>query len=312
MHVQLRKLGGRHQPTADNDRARARAHEHMLRGHSTRIDVDEGKNPATREMWNPATRQPPSISLQQERAVDYGGESASLFSFFKMFPTIIFRTRGSVIPLILVEIIISVGLGVVAWAMTDYGFCDPNKCDGAWYYLKETGREKGHGIIGVLLAFLVVFRSQIAWGMYWEGRNHIGSLVRSSRCLAIELLSSLGHASVEDGYHTNVPTSIQEPSAVSAEQSLKVRRSMLQRSHTDGVSHRSSKAEAAPGGDAAGDGSTEAALKSEMEKMDMELAILALESIRLLKLYYWTVVEVRADLPIASLHAALRMLPYTC
>ena len=40
---------------------------------------------------------------------------------------------------------------------------------------------------GTLLAFLVVFRSQIAWGMYTEGRAHAGVLVGTSRSLAIEV-----------------------------------------------------------------------------------------------------------------------------
>ena len=54
-------------------------------------------------------------------------------------------------------------------------------------------------MIGVLLAFLVVFRSQIAWGMYMEGRNAVGRVVAMSRCLALELLASLAHACVEEG-----------------------------------------------------------------------------------------------------------------
>lgn len=39
---------------------------------------------------------------------------------------------------------------------------------------------------------------QIAWGMYLEGRNHVGALIATTRQLAVEILSSLAHAAVED------------------------------------------------------------------------------------------------------------------
>ena len=72
------------------------------------------------------------------------------------------------------------------------------------FYILTSDRSKGHQIIGVLLAFLVVFRSQIAWSLYWEGRGHLGALVSRSRCLALEVLGALSHAAVEEGLDVTV------------------------------------------------------------------------------------------------------------
>ena len=151
--------------------------------------------------WTPATFSPPLLGLRAERAVDYVGEKASMFSFFTNFYTIILRKRGSALPKIMIEIILATGLGVVAYLLTEDGICGKHgavKCKG-FFLPPSTSREKGHAMIGVLLAFLVVFRSQIAWGMYMEGRNAVGRVVAMSRCLALELLASLAHACVEEG-----------------------------------------------------------------------------------------------------------------
>ena len=116
-------------------------------------------------------------------------------------------------------------------------------------------------MIGVLLAFLVVFRSQIAWGMYMEGRNAVGRVVAMSRCLALELLASLAHACVEEG--------------ISEKQSLGVSRSGRPRVvvRRGGVTL------------------PELSRSARTKKSDIELAVLALECVRLLKLHYWTQIE---------------------
>ena len=98
-----------------------------------------------------------------------------MFSFFTNFYTIILRKRGSALPKIMIEIFLATCLGVVAYLLTEDGLCDAKKCKG-FFLPPSTSREKGHAMIGVLLAFLVVFRSQIAWGMYMEGRNAGGAM----------------------------------------------------------------------------------------------------------------------------------------
>ena len=210
----------------------------------------------------PATSAPSKQGLHAERAVNYGGEHASLLSFFRMFPDIILRVRGSVLPLIAVEMSISVVLGLLAWGMTDSGFCSEERCGDEWWYLDGSKKlEAGHGIIGVLLAFLVVFRSQIAWGMYWEGRSHIGTMIGASRCLALEVLASLAHSSVEE------------------QGSLRVVRTTSGSSLLGGAAPSSSEPAATGAADEAS------------AQVELELAVLALEIVRLIKLYFWTVVE---------------------
>jgi hypothetical protein len=203
--------------------------------------------------WTPATFSPPALGLRAERAVDYVGEKASMFSFFTNFYTIILRKRGSALPKIMIEIILATGLGVVAYLLTEDGICGKHgaeKCKG-FFLPPSTSREKGHAMIGVLLAFLVVFRSQIAWGMYMEGRNAVGRVVAMSRCLALELLASLAHACVEEG--------------ISEQSNLGVSRSGRPRV----VVRR---------------GGVTLPTIRRTKKSDIELAVLTLECVRLLKL----------------------------
>lgn len=54
----------------------------------------------------------------------------------------------------------------------------------------------GHQIGGTLLAFLVVFRSQIALNMYLEGRSHLGAIMAGSKALAMQILAPLAFRSV--------------------------------------------------------------------------------------------------------------------
>merc|ERR1719174_1818531 len=82
--------------------------------------------------------------------VDYSGERPSLFSFFFQFPSIVFRLKGSTIPNVLIEVCISMAVSIVAKLQ----------------FPDEEFKPIGHQLVGVLLAFLVVFRSNIAWGMY--------------------------------------------------------------------------------------------------------------------------------------------------
>ena len=74
-----------------------------------------------------------------------------------------------------------------------WGACPKETCIFAITKAEEGGWDKGFGMIGNLLAFLIVLRTAIAWGMYWEGRGHIGALVATSRALAIELLTACVH-----------------------------------------------------------------------------------------------------------------------
>ena len=71
--------------------------------------------------WREATNVPDADALHAERPVKYAGESPSVFSFFLNFERIVFRARGSVIPKIVFEILISTVCGIVAFVLTTEG-----------------------------------------------------------------------------------------------------------------------------------------------------------------------------------------------
>ena len=114
-----------------------------------------------------------------------------MLSFFYQWPQIILRMRGSVLPYVFFEVLIAIGVSFLALYVTP----------------DETYEAIGHQLVGTLLAFLVVFRSNIAWGMYAEGRAHIGQLIHASRVMAIQMIEdasrhveSDGEATVRIGY----------------------------------------------------------------------------------------------------------------
>ena len=125
-----------------------------------------------RQLWNLAGFKQ---SHKVEKNTTYNGERPSPFSFCTQFAEVIFRLNGSVIPNVVIEISVAVALSVLAI----YRFED------------EKWAPIGHQIVGVLLAFLVVFRSQSAMGQYMEGRNHVEKLISDMRLIADEVLSSL-------------------------------------------------------------------------------------------------------------------------
>jgi len=110
-----------------------------------------------------------------EHDSSYAGERPGLFSFFWQFPSIICRLRGSVLQFVLIEVAISIGLSVVALRLLP----------------DEQIDVVGHQLVGTLLAFLVVFRSNIAWNMYFEGRAHVGELITSARVLAVMIIEDV-------------------------------------------------------------------------------------------------------------------------
>ncbi|MEO6315147.1 MAG: bestrophin family ion channel [Chitinophagaceae bacterium] len=60
-----------------------------------------------------------------------------------------------------------------------------------WWHLPETSHIKNvpimHGLLGFVISMLLVFRTNTAYDRWWEGRKLWGSLVNSSRNLAIKL-----------------------------------------------------------------------------------------------------------------------------
>jgi len=70
----------------------------------------------------------------------------------------------------------------------------------------DTRISRGMQNIGVLLSFLAVFRTQIAWNMFLEGRNHLGEVIATSKELTLEVITSLAHAAnKKDILYGNLP-----------------------------------------------------------------------------------------------------------
>jgi len=110
-----------------------------------------------------------------ERSVRYAGERPSALSFIFQFRPPVFRFHGSVLPCILIEVCISVGLSFAA----------------LYYTPDETFTTGMHGVVGMLLAFLIGIRTQIAWGEYSAGAGHVGGIICAARGITAEALGAL-------------------------------------------------------------------------------------------------------------------------
>ena len=129
-------------------------------------------------------------------------ESASFWSFFTQWSEVLLRLDGSSLPRCVIEIFIATTLGLLAAVFTDprlewtprvdcsdvqrqkYG---ADMCDDGLPLLHEFTKESsstGHALLGGLLGFLTVFRSQIAWTMYLNGYTACIQLRTASMNLA--------------------------------------------------------------------------------------------------------------------------------
>jgi len=105
----------------------------------------------------------------------------------KAWFTLIFRWYGSVVPGIFIELILTLGLGFLAYwldsqriRMRDLvAFIDDpdEEIDGQM----EIVDDKVHSLLIIPLGFLLIFRSNNAYARYWEGRATVGAMVRSCR-----------------------------------------------------------------------------------------------------------------------------------
>ena len=96
------------------------------------------------------------------------------------------------------EVILASCMAVLSLGMTPGNpLCPDEDCqpgeDGCGFPCILSDRSEGHRIVGVLLAFLVVFRSQIAWDMFLEGR-HVH--VHVCACMCMMCMQALGACGV--------------------------------------------------------------------------------------------------------------------
>lgn len=96
----------------------------------------------------------------------------------RSWPNIIFRIRGSVIPRIMTNVVLNVGIGIAAvLALEHHDFKIPGVA---------------HTLVGVALGLLLVFRTNASYDRYWEGRRLLGSMVNRTRDLARQVANYVG------------------------------------------------------------------------------------------------------------------------
>eukprot|EP00164_Ancoracysta_twista_P002176 GFYU01002873.1.p1 GENE.GFYU01002873.1~~GFYU01002873.1.p1 ORF type:complete len:398 (-),score=79.24 GFYU01002873.1:154-1347(-) len=85
---------------------------------------------------------------------------------------LIFRLKGSVLRRVYKEILISALAGIVANLLITEGVSEANK---------PIIDPKSHSYLSVPLAFLLIFRSNLSYQRYWEGRSTVGGMVKACR-----------------------------------------------------------------------------------------------------------------------------------
>lgn len=97
---------------------------------------------------------------------------SSVWSFILYTPIVIFKYKGSIIPNLLPQIVITVGISILALYWSPFGDDPPTQ---------------GYTMVGFLLSFLMVFKTQVAYGQYWTALGHVEQAMHLSRCLGMKV-----------------------------------------------------------------------------------------------------------------------------
>jgi len=116
-----------------------------------------------------------------------GGEG-TWKSLFTIVPRVIFQCEGSVVPNILPQIILFSSLGVVA----NRPGCNIIQRYGFATFGEHSNIDLAMAMqtIGILLSFLMVFKTQTAYGQFWQAAQSVDGLLTSTRHLARLTVSS--------------------------------------------------------------------------------------------------------------------------
>ena len=126
-------------------------------------------------------------------------ESSSSWSFFTQWNEVLFRCDGSVLPRCVIEICIATALGFFACIFSrDELEWTPRRADGT-PLIEDGWSSVGHQVVGSLLAFLTVFRSQIAWSMYLSGYGACVNVRTASLNLARLTIGPMLAKSIQTG-----------------------------------------------------------------------------------------------------------------
>eukprot|EP00928_Gymnodinium_smaydae_P082890 TRINITY_DN66164_c0_g1_i1.p1 TRINITY_DN66164_c0_g1~~TRINITY_DN66164_c0_g1_i1.p1 ORF type:complete len:416 (+),score=49.29 TRINITY_DN66164_c0_g1_i1:113-1360(+) len=104
------------------------------------------------------------------------GSEGSVFSFCTVTPCILSRCKGSAIPLLLPQLILAAGSTSLAEYLRRHDY---------WLVFNADAAGPAFQVIGVLLAFLLVFKTQSAYQQFWQASGHVDGLLQVSRSLAM-------------------------------------------------------------------------------------------------------------------------------
>jgi len=126
-------------------------------------------------------------------------ESSSSWSFFTQWNEVLFRCDGSVLPRCMIEVSLATLMGIFACIFSrDELEWTPRRADGT-PLIEDGWSSIGHQVVGSLLAFLTVFRSQIAWSMYLSGYGACVNVRTSSMNLARLTIGPMLAKSIQTG-----------------------------------------------------------------------------------------------------------------
>jgi len=124
------------------------------------------------------------LPVAMENMMSYHGEKRKGWHFFVQFKQLLFNWNGSVLQYMLVEVVITIALSVLAYLIYHrpelLAFMRPEPLD-----------PTGHTILGALLGFLLVFRTQQSYNFFLEGHVLINDLTSLLRALAIDVLGAI-------------------------------------------------------------------------------------------------------------------------
>ena len=95
-------------------------------------------------------------------------EKNTPWAFFSQFPELLFRSEGSALPRCWIEVSLATSIGLVVSLLSSDVF-------GVTLIHDDWGTI-GHSTVGIVLSFLLVQRSQIAWSLYLQGYSGIFGL----------------------------------------------------------------------------------------------------------------------------------------
>lgn len=97
---------------------------------------------------------------------------------------LLFRVRGTVIPLVWPPMVASMILSLFCWL---------------WYYFTGFHLEKnGHMVLTFPIAFMLVFRTNASYGRFWEGRSLYDEMVRAGTELIRQTVTYIGREDEDD------------------------------------------------------------------------------------------------------------------